>query len=206
MTAYQDFYSCHQSPVKLTEMPRKERKCPSVSASGSDDSTPAPSPSCDLTSLSPGPSATDGDAIEDLRQEIRSLSADVNVKLDKALRNQESLLDRIAPVELHQKVMEEALSFSSASNEEVQTKNKSLADGISGMTGQLLTAQKKITNLEEAVLQMERYSRGFNLRLGGIPESSSTDPDTAYNQVKQLLQDTLGMMEVEIENVNRTAP
>lgn len=68
----------------------------------------------------------------------------------------------------------------------------------------MVTAQKKIATVEDAVLQMERYSRGFNLRFGGIPETTSTDPDTAYDQVKQLLHDTFGMTEVEIENAHRS--
>lgn len=146
----------------------------------------------------------DGDAINNLRREIQNLAADLNTKLDKALLNQESLLGRVADIEKKQRDMEESLSFSSSSVEELQSKNKILTEDLARMTSQMVTAQKNIADLERAALQQERYSRNFNLRFGGIPETNTKDPVVPLNQVKDLLTERFGLPDIEIENAHRT--
>ena len=79
-------------------------------------------------------------------------------------------------MESNHEEMEKSLDFTSRSIEDIQMKNASLFDDLSKIASQMNEAQTKIVQLEEANLHLERYSRGFNLRFGGIPEAVNENP------------------------------
>lgn len=107
-------------------------------------------------------------------------------------------------IEIKHREMEEAITFSTQTIDEIQEKNKTLEGGISKMVSQLSSALKKIETLEEASLQLERHSRGFNLRFGGIQERPSEAPSFAFETVKQILADKFNMPDAEIEIAHRS--
>jgi hypothetical protein len=178
--------------------PRKEKKSPASAEPAAQLPPIAPG---DLT---PPATTTDNDIVITIRRELRNMATDLHSKLDKVIKNQESLLSRMQIAEGKQREMEEALSFSTQSIEELQQKSKTFSVGISDIASQLQEAHKKIDHLGEATLNLERYSRSFNLRFGGIPESSSETPSFAYDQVKQILAEQFDMPDAEIENAHRT--
>ena len=165
--------------------PRKEKNVP-VSTSVSTEPDLAPVGSGDQPS---SPTASSDNAIASLRQEVRLMSVDLNMKLDTVISSQQRLINRIETLETKQTEMEEALQFSSKTIEEIQDKNKTMSAGVSNLSTQLNTALNKIKHLEEATLNLERHSRGFNLRFGGIP-NNPTDCHNILRDAKEALTNT----------------
>ena len=135
---------------------------------------------------------------------LRSMAMELTTKLDTVLSNQEGILSRIAAVKNKQLVMEESLQFASKSIEEIQSENKILSDGCSGLTALISTSEVKIKQLEEATLQLDRHSRSFNLRFGGVPETSSDPSTLPYEAVKRILAEKFQMPGTEVEAAHRT--
>lgn len=132
------------------------------------------------------------------------MALDLNSKLDTVIFNQEGLMARIQTLETKQHEMEEAFQFSSKTIEEIQAKSKTLADGVSKYAIQINTALSKIKHLEEATIQLERHSRSFNLRFGGIPENPTEPTTFAFDTVKKILTERFNMPDAEIEAAHRT--
>ena len=147
--------------------------------------------------------SSDNDIIT-LRRELRSMASDLSSKLDTVINKQDSILKRIQTLETKQRGMEEAIEFSSKSIEEIQKKQKNLSDGVSTLTTQLNTAITKIKHLEDDTLNLERHSRSFNLRLGGIPENPKEPTTFPYDTVKKILTERYNMPEAEVEAAHRT--
>lgn len=72
------------------------------------------------------------------------------------------------------------------------------------MALQLKEANVKIDRLEEANLQLERYSRGFNLRFGGIPESPHEKPSFPGEKIREILSTKFQLEDIKIENAHRS--
>ena len=183
----------------LENMPKKDKK--SATTSATTDSDLAPDESGDQPcSLS----ASLDDEIAGLRRELRSMAKDLNAKLDTVICNQNNLMTRIQALETKQQEMEDGIQFSSKTIEEIQDKNKTLSDGVSHMTTQISTALAKIKHLEEATLSLERHSRSFNLRFGGIPENPTEPTTFPFDTVKKILTERFNMPDAEIEAAHRT--
>lgn len=132
------------------------------------------------------------------------MAADLHGKLDKVIRNQHDLLTRMEILESANEEMEKSLVFTTRSVEDVEKKNKSLSEGLCKMASQMKEAQSKIVQLEEANLHLERYSRGFNLRFGGIPETLNENPSYPYEKVREILTTKFNMADIKIENAHRS--
>ena len=180
--------------------PRKDKKG-SNSTSATTEPALAPIESGDQPN---SPTASSNNDIASLRHELRSMAVDLNSKLDTVISNQEGILTRIQTLETKQHEMEEAIQFSSTTIEEIQDKNKTMSDGVSDLTTQINTVMSKINQLEEATLQLERHSRGFNLRFGGIPENPTESTTFPYDTVKKILTERFNMPIAEIEAAHRT--
>jgi hypothetical protein len=120
-----------------------------------------------------------GNDMASLRRELRSLAVELTTKL-------------------------ESLQFASNSIEEIQSENKILSDGFSRLTALIATSEVKIKQLKEATLQLERHSRSFNLRFGGVPETSSDPSTLPYEAVKRILAEKFQMPGTEVEAAHRT--
>ncbi len=131
------------------------------------------------------------------------MAADLKKKLDTVISNQQNLVHRIETLETKQMETEEALQFTSKSVEEIQDKNKTMSAGVSDLSTQLNTALNKIKHLEEATLNLERHSRSFNLRFGGIPETHSEPSTLSYDKVKKIPAERYNLPDIEIEAAHR---
>ncbi len=78
--------------------------------------------------------------------------------------------------------MEKALIFTTQLVEEIRKDNEITGSHITQMSSNLKTANNKVQQLEEEVLRLERYSRGYNLRFVGIPERDNESPGYSYEK------------------------
>ena len=154
-------------------------------------------------SPSPDGSPPTSDKFDILRNDLRSMVSDIHSKLDKVILNQESLLQRVNTIENRQTEVENALSFTNDSVEELQQVATSTSS-ISKIQPQLQEVVKRLEKVEHNSLQLERYSRSFNLRFGGISEQPSELPSHAIQAVKEILADTFHLPDVTIEHAHRT--
>ncbi|XP_033114287.1 uncharacterized protein LOC117114706 [Anneissia japonica] len=69
------------------------------------------------------------------------------------------------------------------------------------METDLKSKQDKMVKIEAEMLRMERHSRSYNLRFGGIEERESEDPKQL---VLDILKHDLNLDEITIENAHRT--
>ena len=79
-----------------------------------------------------------------------------------------------------------------------------MSAGVSNLSTQLNTALNKIKHLEEATLNLERHSRSFNLRFGGIPENPTEPTTFPYHTVKKILSERFNLPDTKIEAAHRT--
>ncbi|XP_071794188.1 uncharacterized protein [Asterias amurensis] len=127
----------------------------------------------------------------------------VQEKLDIVITNQQSILSRITKIENDYQELEKSVNYTSRTIEEIQAVNKTLSSNLANVTTRLEQADCKITKLEEATLHLERYSRSYNLRFGGIPELVDEPPSYPYERIKEILSDKCSL-EPEIENAHRS--
>ncbi|XP_033108974.1 acid-sensing ion channel 5-like [Anneissia japonica] len=85
---------------------------------------------------------------------------------------------------IRQSVMEDSLEIHSKTYDELKTATDILLKNFKQMETDLKSKQDKMVNIEAEMLRMERHSRSYNLRFGGIEERESEDP-------KQLVLDIL---------------
>ena len=78
-----------------------------------------------------------------------------------------------------------SVTFASQSVEDVQKVNSTLSAKLTETISQLESAQTKLIQLEESTLHLERYSRSYNLRFGGIPELENEPPSYPYDKINK---------------------
>ncbi|XP_071943437.1 uncharacterized protein [Antedon mediterranea] len=103
-------------------------------------------------------------------------------------------MNRIDSMEAKQLDMEKSITFTSDSINDLEKKVTTYDSEMKDISTTLETEKKKILNLE-------RYSRSFNLRFGGITEEPNED---ATKKIKELLNKTLNLNDIVIETAHRT--
>ena len=68
----------------------------------------------------------------------------------------------------------------------MQNENTALSTNLKETISELESMRSKILQLEESTLQMERYSRSFNLRFRVIPEVQHDTPLYPYDKIKEI--------------------
>ena len=131
------------------------------------------------------------------------MKGEIQNKLDQVITNQKSLLQRMDAIESQHTEVEKSITFNAQSIEELKVENTGLTTKATKMAMDLNEARAKINQLQDNLLRMERYSRGYNLRFGGIPELPHESPAYPYEQIKQILSDRCGLVP-EIENAHRS--
>ena len=181
-------------------MPPKKDKKRLVSTDTTDSSEAVDHDDQRLSDVIPTASITDS-ALGMLRQELLEMKSGIQKRLDVVITNQESLLSRITDMEKKYEDLEKSISFTSETMEEIQAENKLLSSNLNTLTRKLELADRKIVQLEESTLQLERYSRSYNLRFGGIPELDDESPSYPYEKLKEILKEKCNLVP-EIENAH----
>ena len=82
--------------------------------------------------------------------------------------------------------MERSMTYTSDTIAEIEKNYTTFNDQISHMSSDITSTQSNVLRLEKEVLNLERYSRGFNLRFGGIPED---DNENAIEKIQEIIKD-----------------
>ena len=128
------------------------------------------------------------------------MKSGIHNKLDTVLTNQQSLLSRMTSIEDKHKELEKSVIFTSQAVDDMRKENIALTTNLKGTTSELESMKCKVVQLEESTIQLERYSRGFNLRFGGIPEVENEHP---YDIIKDVLADKFNL-HPEMERAHRS--
>ena len=146
---------------------------------------------------------TDSSLMDVLRNELRELKSGIQEKLDLVINNQQSLLTRMDNMESRHREMEKSVSYTSEAMDEIQQENNKLRYEMAKTSVQLEESHQKAAQLEVSVLNMERYSRSYNLRFGGIPELPNESPEYPYEKIKEILAEKCNLSP-KIENAHRS--
>lgn len=142
---------------------------------------------------------------KDICDMLTDLKKDMNTKLDHVILNQQKLIDRITTVERNVTEMESSLTYTTNTVEELQQQVDNSKGTVTKMASLLDQTTKRLEEAENNILQLERYSRNFNLRFCGIPETlaSNEPPADALEKVRQIIRDQFHLPDVKIENAHR---
>lgn len=138
-----------------------------------------------------------------LRQELHDMKSGIQDKLDTVISNQQSLLSRMDKIEIKHVELEKSAIFTSQAVEIIQKENSALSASLKVATSELESTKHKILQLEKSTLHLERYSRSYNLRFGGVPELVNESPSYPLDKIKEILDDTCDL-HPEIENAHRS--
>ena len=136
---------------------------------------------------------TDGSFLTVLRQDLQVSKGEIQGKLDLVISNQHSLLQRMNTLELRHTEVENSITFNDQSIQELKVENTELATKATKMAAKLEEAQAKINQLEDDQLRLERSSRSFNLRFGGVPELPHKSPAYPNEKIKEILSDNVAL-------------
>ena len=149
------------------------------------------------------PTSISDSILDVIRQELKDMKCCIQDKLDVVITNQQSLLSRITKIEDNYQELEKSVNYTSQSIKEIKAVDESLSSNLANVTTRLEQADCKIAKLEEATLQMERYSRSYNIRFGGIPELVDEPPSYPHERIKDILLEKCNF-QPELENAHRS--
>ncbi|XP_071957269.1 uncharacterized protein [Antedon mediterranea] len=148
---------------------------------------------------------TSSSEIKALRKDLKEMFVDINKRIEDGISsiksNQQVLIERITKVEETQRIMDQSLEYYTTSTTETQASVSRLNTRIDNIETELKEKNKQISNLEVNIHRMERYSRGFNLRFGGINEDEN---ENTLDKLNKLISDKLHLKDINIENAHRT--
>ena len=120
--------------------------------------------------------------LSNLSIQVQDLDAHVQ-DLDTKVQDQEPRLEKL------EKQVEEL--------KELNLKNVntiSKQDGeIRNLQEKMVTIEENSARIDEERLDLERYSRSFNLRISGIKEDNDEKPETSIKKVKEVIKKVTGM-------------
>ena len=159
--------------------------------------TATPAPSAELS-------------LVDIQLSMDKSFSSLNDKIDKVIGNQNDILKRLSMLEDKQKQFEKSADYLSEAYDKQQIENTRVNNVISELEKNMAHLKSKVSAIEtrhrdqihdltESQLKAERYSRGFNLRFGGIDEQANENP---IEKVKRLIGERLGIDAI-IENAHR---
>ena len=124
-------------------------------------------------------------------------------KLDKRLENlQRDVKEsngRVTQIEERQTKLEEKVDDVTDAVNNLDYQETQIA--MERMESELEDAKNEIKELKEENLRLQRYSRGFNLRFGGIAETEGENP---IEKLQQILSETFHIEQDGVEYAHRT--
>jgi len=136
---------------------------------------------------------------------VKTTLARMEMKIDKTVSDQRDFKEHLAQIEANIQNFEHSLQYSTEAVDELRTNQTASEKRIDTLekTVQALTSQLNETNVEN--IRIQRYSRGFNLRFGGIKERPG---ENCITVLTDLLSSKLGFDDASamIENAHRVAP
>ena len=155
-------------------------------------------------------SSSDNDFQDFVRKSLTSNKSaldDVAQKLNQVLANQTALENRLT--DLEPKVVKnssdirditQSLDFESDRVTTVEKTISVMQQELNAQSRELHTMSTAMVNLQSQVLDLERYTRGYNIRIFGVNESQG---EVCKEKVDRILADKFAV-ESAIENAHRT--
>nr|XP_006825695.1 PREDICTED: LINE-1 type transposase domain-containing protein 1-like [Saccoglossus kowalevskii] len=137
------------------------------------------------------------ECLKDLVSTVDGVSETVN----SILAEQKAITARVVSVEKRVDELENGTTFIDKEVTNVKSRLAELEKHVGQLHRELSVANEKITSNGNAQLNLERYSRNYNLRFGGIPEQSGEDCE---NVIRSLIKDKFSIPDIAIDNAHRT--
>ena len=122
------------------------------------------------------------DTMEAFMQEVREALSNVTSKLDRVITGQTALEEQLKDIDSrvkHNTVeianVAHTIDFVSNGVKDNEAKIATLDSSVHSCSTDLEAAKVIIRNLQEEVHKLQRYTRGFNIRVTGVPESPDED-------------------------------
>lgn len=161
----------------------------------------------DATSIETTEVASDFERIvkDILLKEFQNFKASLTKEIKELVKQmQQDIYSKLHQMEENTSAMKDMMHSFQTSLEFTQKQLEDLNVLKDKLENEVIDLRKKFDDLEENINNLERYSRSFNLRFNGIPESDDGDED-CIKLVGNVLQ-SLGIEDgcKEIENAHRT--
>ena len=138
---------------------------------------------------------------------VRLALAGLGSKIDKLLTGQTALETQFSNLETKvksntseiQKIIE-SVEFDSASIKDQSAQIHELNIKLENRDAELQHANYAIASMQSEINALERYTRGFKVRVMGIPEEEGED---CVTRVSRMLHDHFGISDPAIENAHR---
>ena len=136
---------------------------------------------------------------------LKDVQATVNEmrdKQDRIERKVESLTSKIQEQSADIKDLQNSSNFLSEEIQSITKFNEESRKVIEENTSSISMHAEKISQLQSAIDNMQRYSRNFNLRFVGVPEEEHPLRENCIQKVQDLIYEHLNL-EVDLENAHR---
>ena len=115
--------------------------------------------------------------------------------------------DKIDGLEQKVRDVEGALEVKDQEISELDGKNKTLEEKVNDLTKQVKTLiEQLMPEIDNRVLELERYTRGFNLRFYNFPEEINNQRKEDCKAKLQNKLASVGLPNIKIENAHRVGP
>ena len=138
---------------------------------------------------------------------VRSALTNLGTKLDTLITGQAALEEKVYNVEI--KVQRnsaniddiiKSVDFESNNIKDNATEIRALKEKLDNRNTELDRAKFAIGSLETELNALQRYTRGFNIRIIGMPES---DSENCITSIQEVLKEKFGLNSPVIENAHR---
>lgn len=140
--------------------------------------------------------------------EIMSMLKKIDASINKVVISQANLESRFASLEvklndhdIKLKDFEKSFNYNAEELADMKSAMDCIKTDSMEKSNQILELNQELKNFQHHIDQLERHSRGFNLRFIGIPESETQE--NCVDLIQKLVLQTTGLI-VDIENAHRT--
>ncbi|XP_070550127.1 myosin-1-like [Ptychodera flava] len=137
------------------------------------------------------------ECLQDLEQKVESISDRVST----IMTEQRKLSKRMEDVETQYTELDKAMQFADNDIGKLKEENIELKAEVQKLQIKLDEFNKRTEQVESSAISLERYSRNYNLRFGGIPE---VEDENCIEIIKKLAAEKFKMADILIDNAHRS--
>ena len=145
--------------------------------------------------------------LEQFMDHVRNALDTLGTKLDNVIKGQDSLENKLGDIDTRVKKntveianVAKTIDFTSSCAKDNADNINDLSNKVGFCTADIEAAKATIQNLQLEVLKLERYTRGFNVRITGLAESTE---ENCLEKVHSVLLDKFGLEGSIVENAHR---
>ena len=142
-----------------------------------------------------------GEVIETLKRVESTVNSMAKQQASMDLKL-EALTRRLDEQAIVIKDLEQAAEHVNRDLGNILSENRQLAMKIENQESQMKDCSGRIVSLQDEINNLQRYSRGYNLRFVGLPEEADPTKEDCIKKIQSLIESRLNM-EVDLENAHR---